>query len=153
MNKYNSEHYLDNTAYQAIVNAAKLEKIKTPVRNNPNYKPLVYICCPFKDDPENNIIKARKYCKFAVEHNAIPLAVTLHYPQFLDDNDPKQRELALFFGLVLLGKCDEIWVFGDNITSGMEAELHKAHRRNMMIRYFDDDMTEYATVAPVGWDQ
>lgn len=153
MGKCNIEGYRDLTAYHGIINADKEVKPKIPAQNNSNYKPLVYICCPFKDDPENNIVKAKKYCKFAVANNAIPLAVTLHYPQFLDDSDPKQRELALFFGLVLLGKCDELWCFGDNITSGMEAELHKAHKRNMMIRYFDDNMNEYATVAPADWDR
>ena len=55
----------------------------------------------------------------------------------MDDSDADERDLALFFAKVLLGKCDEIWVFGDNVTSGMASEIARARFRNMIIRSFD----------------
>ena len=35
----------------------------------------------------------------------IPFAPHLLYPQVLDDGDPDERALGLFFGLVWLGRC------------------------------------------------
>lgn len=49
---------------------------------------------------------------------------------------PGKRELGLFFGMVWLGKCDELWVFGSNISSGMSKEISKAKERGIPIRYF-----------------
>lgn len=155
MGKCNIEGYRDLTAYYAIINTEKEIETTNPNRGKPShisqkphYKPLVYICSPFKGDVENNIHKARLYCRFAVENNAIPLAPHLLFPQFMDDSDPKQRELGIFFGLVLLGKCDELWYFGDNITAGMKTELVKAYKRSMPIRYFDSEFKEMGCVIP-----
>jgi len=61
----------------------------------------------------------------------------LLYPQFMDDGDREERELGLFFALVLLGKCDELWVFGEKISKGMAAEIAKAKKRGMLIKYFN----------------
>lgn len=33
--------------------------------------------------------------------------------QFMDENNPNERDLALFVDLVVMGKCQEVWVFGD----------------------------------------
>ena len=45
--------------------------------------------------------------------------------------------------MVLLGKCHEVWVFGDEITSGMKAEIEKASlKEKVVIRYFTTDLKE-----------
>lgn len=41
-----------------------------------------------------------------------------------------------------LGKCNELWVFGKNITNGMQMEIDKARKRHMTIRYFTEEMEE-----------
>lgn len=51
-------------------------------------------------------------------------------------NEDKDRELALQMDLVLLERCDELWVFGETITSGMKAEIAYANNKNMKIRFF-----------------
>ena len=58
------------------------------------------------------------------------------FPQFMDEE--KERELALQMDLVLLEKCDELWVFGKTMTSGMRAEIAYAKNKKMKIRYFVD---------------
>lgn len=120
----NSEGYPDPTSYEAL----KAVKV---------YRPMVYICSPFAGETERNIERARGYCRLAVNRGCIPLAPHLHYPQFMDDGDRQQRELGLWFALILLGKCDELWVFGSHLSSGMAKEIAKAERRGMPIRYFD----------------
>ena len=47
----------------------------------------------------------------------------------MDDDDSKERELAMFMNMVLLGKCNELWVFGSTISNGMAQEIEKAKKR------------------------
>ena len=134
MNKYNNEGYPDPTAYDALTAVEREEKTK-------QYLPLVYIVSPFAGDTERNIERARGYCRFATSKGCIPLAPHLHYPQFMDDDDPKQRELGLRFALILLGKCDELWAFGAP-SEGMSREITKARKRNIPIRFFNGNCEE-----------
>ena len=53
-----------------------------------------------------------------------------------------ERSLAMFMDMVFLGHCEELWVFGDNWSSGMQAEIAKAKKRQMKIRYFTEDCKE-----------
>ena len=135
MDRYNAEGYPDPTAYSALLAIQREEKAKP-------YLPLVYIASPFAGDTQRNAERARGYCRLAVSKGCIPLAPHLLYPQFMDDDDRETRELAIFFALVLLGKCDEIWVFGERISEGMEREIAKARKRNMPIRYFNSRCVE-----------
>ena len=105
------------------------------------YRPLVCISSAFAGDVAGNIKKARKYCRFAVNQGQIPVAPHLLFPQFMDDGDPTERELAMFFGQVLLGKCKELWVFGE-ISEGMKQEIEVAKRRRQPIRYFNSNCEE-----------
>ena len=66
----------------------------------------------------------------------VPVAPHLLFPQFLDDNDPKERQLGLFFGNALMSKCAEVWVFGSTISAGMEAEIKRAKWKDYRLRYF-----------------
>lgn len=131
---FNAERYADPTAYQALTNIERSEKRQ--------FRPLVYVCSPYSGDIEANTEAARRYCRFAVEKGYIPVAPHLLYPQFLDDTDTDERNLGLFFGNVLMGKCHEVWVFGSRISSGMEAEITRAKRKNFIIRHFSTDLKE-----------
>jgi hypothetical protein len=137
MDYKNAEGYADPTAYEAMTAVAKSEK---------PYKPLVYIASPYAGDTETNVRRAQGYCRFAVTKNCIPIAPHLHYPQFMDDSDKEQRELGLFFALVLLGKCDELWIFGDRVSNGMSQEIKKAEKRGIPIRRFSFKCEEVQTI-------
>ena len=130
MNLKNSEGYPDPTAIIAIANVAKSEK------GTNHYRPLVYIASPFAGDTERNTERARGYCRLAVSKGCIPLAPHLLYPQFMDDDDREIRELGIFFALVLLSKCEELWVFGERISEGMSREIARAERRGIPVRYW-----------------
>lgn len=137
ISKFNSEGYNDPTTYKALTNIEKEEKAaKQP------YRPLVYICSPFAGDTEGNTEKARRYSRFVVRNDCIPLAPHLLFPQFLDDSVPAERSLAMFMNMILLGKCEQLWVFGGIISAGMAAEIEKAEKRNMPVRYFTEQCEE-----------
>lgn len=72
----------------------------------------------------------------------IPIAPHLLFPQFLNDNNPKERQLGLFFGNALMSKCAEVWVFGDRISAGMEAEIRRAKWKSYRLRYFTETCEE-----------
>ena len=75
-----------------------------------------------------------------MDNGAIPVAPHLLFPQFMDEGT--ERDLALFMGMVLLCRCAEIWVFGENHSEGMKAEIDKAIKRRMTVRYFTENCEE-----------
>ena len=135
VSKFNHEGYYDPTAYEA------LSAIETEERRA-RFRPVVYVCSPFSGDPAGNAEKARRYCRFAVDNGYAPFAPHLFFPQFLDDDIPEERELGLFMAIIMLTKCAELWVFGEQITRGMAQEIRKAESRGMIIRYFTTDCEE-----------
>lgn len=130
----NSEGYSDPTAYEA------LNQVQAETKQR--FRPLVYICSPFSGEVEKNIQNARKFSRYAVEKGRIPVTPHLLYPQFLNDDDPNDRELGLLFGNVLMDKCKEIWVFGERISPGMKGEIARAKKKRYAVRYFTVDCEE-----------
>jgi hypothetical protein len=107
------------------------------------YYPLVYVCSPYRGNVDENIINARKYSRFTFDEKNIPITPHLLYPQFINDNDLFERNIAIHkINYVLIGLCKEMWVFGDVITEGMEREILIAKKRKMRIRYFSKDLKE-----------
>jgi hypothetical protein len=137
VSKFNSEGYYDPVVYEALT---RVEAEERAARAAAAYRPLVYICSPYAGDVEKNTFRARAFSRFAVEKNCIPVVPHLLYPQFIDEET--ERWLGLKMGIVLLGKCEEIWVFGDVISSGMYLEIEKAKKMRKKIRYFTDDLKE-----------
>lgn len=136
VNMYNSEGYCDPTAYEALMT---IEKEAKALRA---FRPVVYICSPLAGDMERNQEKARTYCRFAVDSGYVPIAPHIYFTQFMDDENSKERELALFMDIVLLSKCAELWVFGERISKGMSIEIEKAKRKGKPIRHFTEDCEE-----------
>ena len=89
----------------------------------------MYICSPYAGDVDHNVTNARTYSHFAVDNNAIPITTHLLYPQFMDDSREEERELAMHFNYVLLGKCTELWVCGGLVSQGMAREIGLARKR------------------------
>lgn len=140
INKFNSEGYYDPTAFEAMTMIEKEEKALRAFRT------IVYICSPFSGDVDGNIAAAQRYSRFAVGKGYIPIAPHLLFPQFLDDESPKERQLGLFFGNALMSKCSEVWVFGRIISAGMAAEIKRAKRKNYRLRYFTERCEEVPNV-------
>ena len=118
----NSEGYPDPTAGAAL---------------KFGYRPVVYICSRYRDDVETNVYNAQLYCRYAVEQGYIPIAPHLLLPQFMDEET--ERDLALFMGRVLMSKCSEVWVFGDERSEGMNAEIAYAVAKEKYIRFINEE--------------
>lgn len=136
VSKFNGEGYYDPTAYGAL---SVIEAEEKALRA---FRPIVYICSPFSGDVDSNIAAAQRYSRFAVDKGYIPIAPHLLFPQFLNDNDSKERQLGLFFGNALMSKCAEVWVFGSTISAGMDAEIKRAKWKDYRLRYFTEECEE-----------
>ena len=136
ISKLNAERYYDPTAYEAL---SAIEQEEKALRA---FRPIVYICSPYAGDVEKNVEATQRYSRFAVDKGYIPIAPHLLFPQFLNDRNPKERQLGLFFGNALMSKCSEVWVFGSRISAGMEAEIKRARWKNYRLRYFTENCEE-----------
>lgn len=132
----NAEGYSDPTTFEALSSIEREEKALL------SFRPIVYICSPYSGDTEVNTEAARRYSRFAVDSGYIPIAPHLLFTQFLDDDKPIERRLGLFFGNVMMSKCSEVWVFGNNISDGMKDEIERAKRKNYRLRYFTENFQE-----------
>lgn len=132
MDKRNSEGYYDPTASEALGKVAREERAK-------GVKPCVFICSPYAGDIQRNTQNAKRFMKYAAEKGAVPFVPHLLYPLILNEKDPAQRKLGLSFGLVWLTMCDEMWVFGEHISTGMQTEIDKARACHIPILYFSED--------------
>lgn len=140
MNLYNAEGYIDLTAYEAL---SRIEREERKAKKAESYRPLVYICSPYSQGCINdNIENARRYSRFAVDSHCIPITPHIYFTQFMRDEIPDERKTAMFMNMVLLGRCEELWVFGDVISKGMQVEIRRAKRKYMKIRYFTEYMEE-----------
>lgn len=136
----NSEVYYDPNAVEAFACIIKTERAE---RRKRQYRPLVYICSRYAGNTESNTLIAKHYCRYAVNPSCIPLAAHLLYPQFMDDSDTAECRLELFFGNILMDKCDEVWIFSDGeYSEGMQAEYDRVARKGFKIRYFTTDCHE-----------
>ena len=123
----NPEGYSDPVPYAALLNMER------------KYMPMVYICSAYSGDVEGNVAKARKYSRYAVDEGVIPIAPHLLLPQFMEEET--ERDLAMFMDIAILSKCKELWVFGEP-TAGMENEIAYAERKQMTIKYFNEECKE-----------
>ena len=146
ISRFNHEGYHDPTPYLAFQNIPDPAKEAEKEKQRRDRLPDLVFC--LKIPRLQNCVRTFRasrqaiYCHFAVQKDCIPIASHLFFPQFMDDNDAKQRDLGLYMATVLLTKCSEVWVFGRRISSGMAAEIYKAETRGMPIRYFTEEMEE-----------
>lgn len=96
-----------------------------------------FICSPFAGDTERNIAYAIECCKEAIKRGYTPIAPHLYFPQFLDDNNPEQREKGLILGREAMKEKCEIVLVGDKygISEGMKGDLDFADKVDIPVEY------------------
>lgn len=137
VNIRNFEGYMDTVPFQAISSIDH----ETKAASKPAFRPLVYICAPFSGDIEANKKKAAEFAEYAYHNGCIPLTAHLLFP-FMDDSNKAERDTAIHMDIVLMGKCQEVWVLKEHITHGMRIEIEKAKKRRQTVRYFNSRYEE-----------
>ena len=113
------------------------------VTSKNNNLPLIYVCSKYSGDTASNTESAKRYSRFVVEQSAIPFAPHLLLPLYMCEES--ERELAMLMDMVFLEKCDELWVFGEDVSEGMRREIAKAEEIHKRIRFFDNACNEANT--------
>lgn len=95
---------------------------------------LVFICSRYRGDVETNVLTAKYLCMTATQQGLVPVAPHLLYPQFLNDASEDERTVGMTCGMLLLERCDEMWVYTHaGVSGGMLAEIEHAARRDIPI--------------------
>ena len=95
---------------------------------------LIFIASPYAGDIEKNIAYAKQACRHVLNEGNAFFCPHLLYPQILNDNNPEERKLGISLGKEVLAKCDELWVFGHSITSGMFEEIQFARAKGIPVK-------------------
>ncbi len=92
---------------------------------------IAYICSPYraKNDFEldRNIEYAQMLTRKALMDGYAPITPHLYMTQCLNEEDLAERELGMHAGIVLLERCDVLYL-GDTygISDGMRGEIERA---------------------------
>jgi len=90
----------------------------------------IFICSPLKGNIKENIKRAKEYSREAVSAGHIPITPHIYFTQFLDDNNPEEREVGMAMGRKLLDLCDEMWIYG-RPTEGMLQEINQFKKKKI----------------------
>lgn len=92
---------------------------------------IVYIAHPINGDIDNNLEKIYKIIRriAGTREETVPFAPYIAYLKALDDDNEIHRRKGLIYNNILISRkfVDEIWLYGSEITSGMEMEIRQAH--------------------------
>lgn len=105
----------------------------------------IYVCSPLRGiNFDSNKQAAKDYCRYIARNypRCIPIAPHIYLTQFLDYDNRDDLKLALDIDRMLIGDCDELWVFGMVVSDGMAAEISEAARVGIPIRWFTNDYIE-----------
>lgn len=95
---------------------------------------LIYVASPYAGDIKKNVEYAKQACRAVMESGHAFFAPHLLYPSILNDAVDVERQAGMDMGLTMLFRCDELWVFGSHISSGMQAEIAEAERMRIPVR-------------------
>jgi len=91
----------------------------------------IFVCSPYRGATQGEMLenckRADDACLYVVRQGHAPFAPHLFYPRFLEDTGA-EREEGLGCGEAWLAVCDEMWVFGKTISSGMRREMERAEK-------------------------
>ena len=116
-------------------------------------KPLhaVYVCSPYRATATDektaeaqrrqNIHRAKLASKLVIKMGYMPMTPHLYFPQFLDDDNPDERNKGINYGLLWLEQCDEVWAFGEVISEGMAAEITRAKALGIPVKMMPEPET------------
>lgn len=102
-----------------------------------------YVCSPLCADTAGcimlNMKGARAYMYYISQvFGCSPRAPHAYLPLVLDDQKEGERKHALKLGLLMLDKCDCVYVCGDRVSEGMAGEIARAVSRKIPVYTFTE---------------
>lgn len=97
----------------------------------------VFICSPFDGDTDESMDMITSYIRYALMNEVVPIVPQI-YTLFTDDGTIGV-DMVTRAKRELLWVCDELWVFGNEITGKMQTEIDFCKNLNVAIRYVSED--------------
>lgn len=97
---------------------------------------IVYMAHPVSGDVKNNLARAKAWVRW-IEENHPDVAVVASWItecEIWDDDNPTHQAAGLKRDLAVIERCDELWLVGPKISSGMERERAHAEEHGLAIR-------------------
>lgn len=111
-------------------------------------------CCPNRYLHGSQIITghieiARLLCKTIVTDKILPIAPHIYLTQFLDDNNPIQRQVGCNHSLALLKECSGMIIYQGccGLSVGMQGETKEAEKLGMKMYYLAGKTTSELNYA------
>ena len=89
-------------------------------------RPVVYLAHPLSEDWAANIADARLWVRAALDAGYAPVAPYLMTEGIL--HEPEDREIGLELDLATIQVCDQLWICGPLISTGVGQERDEADR-------------------------
>ena len=88
-------------------------------------KNIIYVAHPIRGDIKGNVEKVLAICREVHKAGYIPVAPYLIALQYLDDGVKEEREMGIELNQEYLrrGFVNEVWLYGDRISEGMQSEV------------------------------
>ena len=99
----------------------------------------VFICSPYRDNPEENLKKAITYCKMADIYCMLPIAPHVYFTRVFPEESWRARFIGRSWGKDLMQYCTEIWIFCDELTEGMIEEIAQAKKLGLKMKFFNTE--------------
>ncbi|KKM92267.1 hypothetical protein LCGC14_1220200 [marine sediment metagenome] len=102
---------------------------------------VIYLAHPVgAETPEGvreNIENAKMWVYWAIiNYDVAVVANWIYYCEVLDDHNPEHRAQGMRHGLDVLERCDELWLVGGRVSSGMDKEAKHSRLHAMVVRDF-----------------
>lgn len=81
------------------------------------------------------------FCKYVKECGDVPIAPCIYLPSVFGDEN-LERGFCKTAKLSLLTSCDELWYFGDSITTEITDEICHAMEKGKRVRYITRNIFE-----------
>ncbi len=98
---------------------------------------LVYICAPLRGDVQRNIEFARQRAREVFQARAVPICPHLMFPPIADPGNPSEDQAARDMGLRLVALCQQVNVYGDECTAGMQEEINLAQKLGIPVNFME----------------
>lgn len=128
--QYTSYKLCEDTLYPKNEPLSDMDPQSVRDKNSPR---MVYVCAPLRgENIPVNIERAREYAREILLQGDIPFCPHIYFPQFADETDPVEDELAMQACLAYLDNCQQINVYADPPTPGMLGEIERAALRGLL---------------------
>ena len=83
---------------------------------------MVFIISPYGGS-EQNVVLAKRYMRMAAAHGLVPIAPHVMFDGVLNDHVAAERAAGMEAGRMIMGLCQEVWICGAAVTSGMLLDM------------------------------